>query len=299
MKKNVYILFYTLLLSHFSFSQHHEPIIDVHMHAWPLWPSGGDTAWYPKQFSRPFSDEELILQTVRAMDKYNITKAVASGNMTIVQNWQSYIPNRLLPGYEPFLPPNPEEIQTLRKQIKSGHIKVFAEVATQYEGINPSDSTMDPLYKLAEEYHIPVGIHMGPGPPGIAYTNKYRSPLSNPLLLEDALIRHPKVSFYIMHAGWPMLDNMVAMLYAFPNLYVDVAVIDWYIPKAEFYTYLKRLVDAGFSKRIMYGSDQMEWPQAIEASIQAIESAPFLSKQQKRDIFYNNAVRFFNLPDSK
>ena len=28
-------------------------------------------------------------------------------------------------------------------------------------------------------------------------------------------------------------------------LYVDIGVIDWVLPKAEFYTYLKRLVDAG------------------------------------------------------
>ena len=73
-----------------------------------------------------------------------------------------------------------------------------------------------------------------------------------------------------MHAGWPMLDDMVAMLYAYPNLYVDIAVIDWYIPKAEFYFYLKRLIDAGFSNRIMFGSDQMQWPQSISAAIETI-----------------------------
>ena len=123
--------------------------------------------------------------------------------------------------------------------------------------------------------------------------------LSSPLLLEEVLVRHPKLRVYVMHAGWPMLDDMVAMLYAFPNLYVDIAVINWYIPKAEFYSYLKRLVEAGFSKRIMYGSDQMQWPQSIGVSIEAIESAPFLSREQKRDIFYNNAVRFFKLSDAK
>lgn len=102
-----------------------------------------------------------------------------------------------------------------------------------------------------------------------------------------------------MHACWPMLDDMVAMLYAFPNLYVDIAVINWYIPKAGFYTYLKRLVDAGFSNRIMFGSDQMQWPESIGAAIQAIDSAPFLTSQQKRDIFYNNAVRFFRIDKTK
>jgi hypothetical protein len=96
-----------------------------------------------------------------------------------------------------------------------------------------------------------------------------------------------------------MLDEMVAMLYAFPNLYVDIAVINWYIPKAEFYIYLKRLVDAGFSNRIMFGSDQMQWPESIGVAIQTIDSAPFLTSKQKQDIFYNNAVRFFKMGKTK
>ena len=102
-----------------------------------------------------------------------------------------------------------------------------------------------------------------------------------------------------MHAGWPMLDDRVAMLYAYPNLYVDIAVIDWYIPKAEFYFYLKRLINTGFSNRIMFGSDQMQWPQSIGVAIETIQSADFLSKQQKRDILYNNAVKFFRLEKEK
>ena len=43
------------------------------------------------------------------------------------------------------------------------------------------------------------------------------------------------------------------------------------------------------------GSDQMIWPGTIERAIAVIDEAPFLSKQQKRDIFYNNATRFLRL----
>jgi predicted TIM-barrel fold metal-dependent hydrolase len=39
----------------------------------------------------------------------------------------------------------------------------------------------------------------------------------------------------------------------------------------------------------------MVWPGVIEPSIRAIEEAPFLSEEQKRDILYNNAARFFRL----
>ena len=100
---------------------------------------------------------------------------------------------------------------------------------------------------------------------------------------------------YVMHAGWPMLDEMVALMWAHPQVYVDVGVIDWALPRPEFHSYLRRLVDAGFGKRIMFGSDQMVWPDVIGRAIEGIESAAFLSEQQKRDILYNNAVIFFRL----
>ncbi len=232
------------------------------------------------------------------MNKYNIVKAVASGDPKTVQKWQAFAPGRLIPGYETWEAFSPEHISRLTRQIQSGEVKVLAEIVTQYGGIGASDSALEPLYALAEQYDIPVGIHMGPGPAGIAYRTGYRSRLSSPLLLEEALIRHPKLRVYVMHAGWPMLDDMVAMLYAYPNLYVDIAVIDWYIPKTEFLAYLKRLTDAGFSNRIMFGSDQMQWPGSIRTAVETIEAADFLTSQQKRDIFYNNAVRFFKLENS-
>ena len=103
-----------------------------------------------------------------------------------------------------------------------------------------------------------------------------------------------------MHAGWPMIDDMLAMLYTHPQLYVDVGIIVYAFPRAEFYRYLQRLVEAGFGKRVMFGSDQMLWPQAIEKAIESIEAAPFLTVEQKRDIFYNNAARFLRLkPNGK
>lgn len=67
------------------------------------------------------------------------------------------------------------------------------------------------------------------------------------------------------------------------------------IPRAEFHEYLRRLMQAGFGKRLMFGSDQMFWPDAIGIAVEAIESAPFLSEEEKRDIFYNNAARFLRL----
>lgn len=91
---------------------------------------------------------------------------------------------------------------------------------------------------------------------------------------------------------------MIALMYAHPQVYVDIGAIDFVLPKAEFHRYLRRLVEAGFAQRIMYGSDQMIWPETISVAIEHIETADFLSPAQKRDIFYNNAARFLRIDDA-
>ena len=47
----------------------------------------------------------------------------------------------------------------------------------------------------------------------------------------------------------------------------------------------------------MFGSDQMIWPEGIGMAIEGIESATFLTAEQKRDIFFGNAVRFLRLDE--
>lgn len=58
------------------------------------------------------------------------------------------------------------------------------------------------------------------------------------------------------------------MMYMYPQLYADLAVINWVLPREEFHEYLRGLVRAGLSKRLMFGSDQMIWPDAIGLAIE-------------------------------
>ena len=102
-----------------------------------------------------------------------------------------------------------------------------------------------------------------------------------------------------MHAGYPMLDDLLAVLYAHPQVYVDVGVIVWLLPRPEFYRYLRTVVNAGYLRRVMFGSDQMIWSGVIERSIAIIQEGTFLTSQQKRDIMYNNAARFLRLSEEE
>jgi len=82
---------------------------------------------------------------------------------------------------------------------------------------------------------------------------------------------------------------------AHPQVFVDISADNWGVPRAEFDGILRRLVQAGYGKRIMFGSDQMVWPGSIPIAIASITEANYLTPAQKRDILYNNAARFLRL----
>ena len=103
----------------------------------------------------------------------------------------------------------------------------------------------------------------------------------------------------VMIAAMPMVDELLMVLNAHPQVYVDISADNWGVPRAEFHAILKRIVAAGYGRRIMFGSDQMVWPQTIEVAIDAITEADYLSEDQKRDILYNNAARFLRLTDAE
>ena len=88
-----------------------------------------------------------------------------------------------------------------------------------------------------------------------------RATTGRPLLLEDVLVRHPDLRIYIENSGYPFLGETVAMMTQYPQLYGDVSTITWIHPRPAFHRYLKGLIDAGLGKRVMFGSDQMRWPE--------------------------------------
>ncbi|WP_191859515.1 amidohydrolase family protein [Hanstruepera ponticola] len=245
----------------------------------------------------PKSYDGYLTELESQLKKHNVV-AIASGSLTDITNWKSRLPEHIIPSIEFRITRDsisPDQMKTL---IIENDIKVIGEISNQYAGIAPNDPRMFPYYKVAEELDIPVAIHLGSGIPGTPYMGypDYKAKLSNPLLLEEVLKKFPKMRVSIMHYGEPFIDELITMLYHYPQLYVDIGGIQWAYPKEYFYEYhLKKMVLAGFDKRIMYGSDMIIWPKLIEHSIDIINEASFLSYEQKADIFYNNAARFLRL----
>jgi predicted TIM-barrel fold metal-dependent hydrolase len=300
------------------------PIIDMHLHAHSLGDygggmpvcAGGQEILFPgidparpitfdlvakcaSPLPPPPTDEAVMRESLAMLRRYNIW-AVTSGPLERVEAWRAAEPERIIPA-QSFSDAKARSPEDFRRLHAAGRLKVFAEIGAQYRGLSLADESYEPHFALAEALDVPVGVHLGEGPPGAAYVGEpgYRARLTSPLQLEEVLLRHPRLRLYVMHYGSPLVDEMIALLYSHPQVYVDVAQNDWGFPRAHFYSQLKRLVDAGFSKRILWGSDQMIWPETIRIAIETIESADFLTPEQKRDIFYGNAARFLRLTDQE
>jgi len=300
-----FFILLTLLLIFPSFApaqniqQRRQPIIDMHIHVNPNDVNTG------KPTSPSASDLDEFKKLAATMKKYNVVKAVVSGPLEYVHAMTEAAPDRIIgsPMFPyPYADPRLPDLTILRGEYLAGRLGAMGEILAQYHGLAPTDSSLEPYFALAEELDIPVGIHMGLAPPGVSYKDsrfwyapKYRVSLGNPLLLEDVLVRHPKLRLYVMHAGWPFLEEMLGLLMAHPQVYADLAALQ-FIPRKEYYAYLRRLVESGFGDRLMFATDggPSSWP---DGALEAIESAKFLTKQQKRDIFYNNAARFLRLDE--
>ena len=172
-----------------------EPIIDMHFHG-------------------AFVFDEKSVQPIQpwldAFDTYNIQHAVLMAYPHHLAAWTPQAPGRFIPSLmfpcmrqfvrqcfaddENLLP----DIAWLRGEVEAGRIAMLGEVVTELFGIFPNDSALEPYFGLAEEFDIPFGLHMGPGPAWAVTTQSIYSDFpdfqiraGNPLELEEVLRRHP------------------------------------------------------------------------------------------------------------
>jgi hypothetical protein len=302
----LFIIFPHTILVADDRTSYEGPVIDMHMHAY----SGS------LNISNPNTGDLLAkngkqhrTMSLMIMGKYNVVLGAVSVNeqpelaFQVLKAWEKGMGGKLLKGLfigkEAGYPP----INSVRKWITSGDIDFLGEAGFQYDGRSPSDADLFKYYKLAQEFDIPIGIHTGTGAPNNPYfcCPKFRLSLGNPYLLEDVLIKFPKLRIWAMHAGGQYFNEMVTMMTMYPQLYVDISPYTWLnAGNAELLDrFLIRAKEQRALDRVMFGSDQMRWPEAIESAINRVKSIKYLNGQEKADILYNNAARFLQLSESE
>ncbi len=271
-------------------------IIDVHVHSYSSFDYWGGFQ-HPTGIQSPKTADEHLQQTIALLDKHKIEFAVVSG--TSMESVEKYVSAdaRFIPGYM-----DDEElisIDKFEKLIIEGKIEVFGEISGVYFGRTLNDPIYAPYLQLCEKYEVPVAYHTGGGPPMTPYNccPKFRISLGDPLLIEDVLVKYPKLKVYLMHGGEVFFEHAIRMLSLYRHLYIDLGVLLWVDPIVNDYAIrlLKLAKNARVLDRVMFGSDQMVWPEAISKSIEFLNSMDFLTEEEKKMILYENAKTFLNI----
>lgn len=286
--KIILILF--LFTSHCIFSQDGiKPIVDVHLH-------GYTEKSYRPMPGAPETYEAFKAEMKATMEKFNIVAAVRSGGI-----YDDEMEKKMIPALEMNNYPKMDTVE-FKKMIESGALKVWGELMPQFNGLTLADEGFQPYLAICEREGIPVALHTGGGPPGIWNRYKrYRLALGDPLLIEEVLINYPNLKIYLMHFGGYFYEHTLALMEQYQQVYCDLGAMLFVDGLSEIYAeeFLRKAKKGGFTDRIMYGSDAMYWPYHVEKSIKRLDSYNFLEEEDKRKIFYENAVRFFELDDLK
>jgi predicted TIM-barrel fold metal-dependent hydrolase len=185
----------------------------------------------------------------------------------------------------PFCTINPllvsQPAQEFRKYVKMGAkgIKLYPS----YNHFYPNESSIYPLYALAQEHRLPVLIHTGSS---VFKGSKIK--YADPIYLDDVASDFPDLLLLMAHSGrglWYEKAFFLSRLHS--NLYLEISGLP---PKKllDYFPDMEKYID-----KFVYGSD---WPgiRTINSNIKAIKELP-LAEESIRKVLYENAALILGL----
>ncbi len=108
------------------------------------------------------------------------------------------------------------------------------------------------LVQRAIDLDLPVQVHTGL--PGASYGARISH--TNPAHLADLFLRYPGARFDLLHAGYPYMRELTALVKLFPNVYINTSWFEEVSPRASRQFLREWLSSVPLNKIIAFGADQ-------------------------------------------
>jgi predicted TIM-barrel fold metal-dependent hydrolase len=243
----------------------------------------------------PSPDEDFAQKWVTELDRYGIARI---GMMVGPESWDEFadalkrFPNRFY-GYaniNPLLPEAEEQAQQVIQKLGFHGYKLYPVL----HGFHTHSKEAYRIYQIAAELKVPVLHHFG-----ISIGANVDLRYSNPLDLQPAARDFPDVKFGIAHLGAGMFRETLLLFYQTDNVYVDTSGSNiWmrYIPyPSDLEGVLKRALEAGGPKRIVFGTDSSMFPRGFRYDILEKQLKIFqrlnVTKADLKQLFSGNIQR--------
>jgi len=122
------------------------------------------------------------------------------------------------------------------------------KMSATYQNIDPLDFRLAPIYRFAEDKHLPIMLHS-------ATTPYRRSPLryANPMLFEEVALRYPALVLIVPHMGHPWGEDAMALIRKQPNVYGDISGLV-YRPW-QLYNFMVMAHEWDIMPKLLFGTD--------------------------------------------
>jgi hypothetical protein len=127
-------------------------------------------------------------------------------------------------------------------------------------------------------------------------TPNFNENYGNPLTLLPVLKKYPNLKIYLMHYPGKYFQENLTLMKKYKQIYCEITAVSMFAPKKVWEPRVKRLYKEGLGDRLMFGSDYVG---TIRKNIEIVYGLDWLTDQQKRNVFYNNAAKFLNLSETE
>jgi len=157
-------------------------------------------------------------------------------------------------------------------------------------GIPPTHARMYPIYSTCVELDMPIWFHLS-----INYSTRSMD-VERPIHLDQVAEHFPELKIIAGHGGWPWVNEMMAVAWRNPNVYVDIAS---YLPRylampGSGWETLLSLGNSILQDRVLFGSTWLFMGQSIRQLADGVMELP-LKESVKEKWLYHNAAALFGV----
>jgi hypothetical protein len=232
-------------------------IVDVHSHAWV----------YPAHFSEDFLRQSRRARAGGEVDltvEYDAYRNSATPDtVTIVFGGKAQLSGLWVDDSHvaEYVAGHPETLigflsldpthDGWQDELRRGHKELGlrgVKLMPMYAGFRPDDERLDPLWRYASEYSLPVLLHTG-----TTFISQAPIDCTLPRHLDRVAIRFPDVKIVMAHLGHPYEGECIAVARKHPNVFADISALH-YRP-FQFYQSLMLVQEYGIWDKLLFGTD--------------------------------------------
>ncbi|MBU2547724.1 MAG: amidohydrolase family protein [Proteobacteria bacterium] len=242
------------------------------------------------------SEEEFIVQLdqmeVEKAVIFNLDEETPSGLAGLPNDYYADIVRRHPERFVGFAGIDPLKGMDAVREIRRAYDLGLRGVAMRpfMFGLAPNHAKYYPIYSTCVELDIPIWFHLS-----VNYSTQTME-VERPIYLDVVAQDFPELKMIAGHGGWPWINEMVAVAWRNPNIYIDIASYHprhFTIPGSG-WEMLLHFGNTVLQDRILFGSTWAFMGRSIRDLADEVMELP-LKEEVKAKWLYHNARRLLGI----